>query len=94
MDSSLFVGWLASTAGGGERSSAATSYLASQFQARPNLHILLSTRVTRILQTTGAAGLTFRTVEFTAGLSTFCAPTVLLSANLMQFSQMPRALGP
>ncbi|KJA26264.1 GMC oxidoreductase [Hypholoma sublateritium FD-334 SS-4] len=76
----LGVGWLASTAGGGERSSAATSYLAPQFQARPNLHILLSTRVTRILQTTGAAAHTLRTVEFTTGLNA-TSPRTLLTAT-------------
>ncbi|RDB26641.1 Pyranose dehydrogenase 3 [Hypsizygus marmoreus] len=63
----LGVGWLQATIDHGKRSSSATSYLASNFQARKNLHILLQTRVTRILQTsTSVSTLAFRTVEFTS----------------------------
>lgn len=44
------VGWLQSTIGGGMRSSSATSYLAPHFLERPNLDVLVNTRVTRILK--------------------------------------------
>ncbi|KAJ7249687.1 aryl-alcohol-oxidase from pleurotus Eryingii [Mycena rebaudengoi] len=57
----LGVGWLQSTIKDGSRSSSATSYLAPQFLNRPNLHVLLNARVTRILPTGADA---FRTVEF------------------------------
>ncbi|KAJ7510655.1 aryl-alcohol oxidase [Mycena galericulata] len=47
----LGVGWLQSTIKGGQRSSAATSYLGPSFISRPNLHVVVNTRVTRIIQT-------------------------------------------
>ncbi|KAF7357759.1 L-sorbose 1-dehydrogenase [Mycena venus] len=57
----LGIGWEQQTVKNGSRSSSATSYLAPQFVARPNLHVLLHARVTRVLQATSN---TFRTVEF------------------------------
>ncbi|KAJ7866250.1 aryl-alcohol oxidase [Mycena olivaceomarginata] len=45
------VGWGQLTVKDGERSSSATSYLASQFLGRPNLYVLLNARVTRVLET-------------------------------------------
>ncbi|KAJ7910769.1 GMC oxidoreductase-domain-containing protein [Mycena leptocephala] len=54
-------GWGQATAQNGSRSSSATSYLGPQFAAYPNLHVLLHTRVTRVLPTTSNG---FRTVEF------------------------------
>ncbi|KAJ6589469.1 aryl-alcohol oxidase [Mycena capillaripes] len=62
----LGIGWAQSTIKDGSRSSSATSYLAPKFVARPNLHILLHARVTRVLQT---ASKTFRTVEFVQDLN-------------------------
>ncbi|KXN87008.1 Alcohol dehydrogenase [acceptor] [Leucoagaricus sp. SymC.cos] len=41
--------WLQGTIGHGERSSSATSYLTDEVVSRPNLHILLNTRVTSVL---------------------------------------------
>ncbi|KAJ7844693.1 hypothetical protein B0H13DRAFT_2239164 [Mycena leptocephala] len=41
--------WGQATAQNGSRSSSATSYLGPQFAAYPNLHVLLHTRVTRVL---------------------------------------------
>ncbi|KAF9484384.1 pyranose dehydrogenase [Pholiota conissans] len=76
----LGVGWLQATNGHGIRSSAATTYLAPQFQARPNLFILLETRVTRILQTPGGEKLTLRTVELTSGNNN-TSPRVTLTAS-------------
>ncbi|KAJ3817824.1 hypothetical protein F5880DRAFT_1705903 [Lentinula raphanica] len=46
----LGLGWLQATIDGGNRSSAATSYLGPEYINRPNLHVLINTRVTRILQ--------------------------------------------
>ncbi|RDB26743.1 Pyranose dehydrogenase [Hypsizygus marmoreus] len=61
----LGVGWAQSTINGGRRSSSATSYLATEFIQRPNLHILLNTRVTRLLQTKNSGSQTaLRTVEY------------------------------
>ncbi|KAJ7924329.1 aryl alcohol oxidase [Mycena leptocephala] len=61
----LGVGWLQSTIKGGQRSSAATSYLGPSFMSRPNLHVLVNSRVTRIIQTGVDNGKpAFRAVEF------------------------------
>ncbi|KAJ7743768.1 alcohol oxidase [Mycena metata] len=57
----LGVGWQQSTVKNGARSSSATSYLAPEFVNRPNLHVLLHARVTRVLASSSNA---FRTVEF------------------------------
>ncbi|KAJ7187303.1 alcohol oxidase [Mycena filopes] len=57
----LGVGWPQSTIKDGSRSSSATSYLAPEFIKRPNLHVLLHARVTRLLPT---GPKTFRGVEF------------------------------
>ncbi|KAF8199858.1 aryl-alcohol oxidase-like protein [Mycena galopus ATCC 62051] len=61
----LGIGWEQQTVKDGSRSSSATSYLAPEFVARPNLHVLLHARVTRVLPTTSN---TFRTVEFVPDL--------------------------
>ncbi|KAJ7149769.1 aryl-alcohol oxidase [Mycena crocata] len=62
----LGVGWLQSTIDGGQRSSAATSYLGPSFISRPNLHVLVNSRVTRIIKTGVDQGKpAFRAVEFT-----------------------------
>ncbi|KAJ6489556.1 alcohol oxidase [Mycena vitilis] len=61
----LGIGWKQQTVKSGSRSSSATSYLAPQFVGRPNLHVLLHARVTRVLRTACNA---FRTVEFVQDL--------------------------
>ncbi|KAJ7593889.1 aryl-alcohol oxidase precursor [Mycena floridula] len=61
----LGMGWVQSTIKNGTRSSSSTSYLASKYSQRPNLHVLLNTRVTRLAKSSGSKKLTFRTVEFT-----------------------------
>ncbi|KAF5326766.1 hypothetical protein D9619_004475 [Psilocybe cf. subviscida] len=76
----LGVGWEQSTTGHGVRSSAATGYLASQFRARPNLHILVETRVTRILKSSGS-GMSFRTVELSNGTSSSSPRTTLTATK-------------
>ncbi|KAJ7495821.1 aryl-alcohol-oxidase from pleurotus Eryingii [Mycena galericulata] len=62
----LGIGWGQATIKNGSRSSSATSYLGPHFINRPNLHVLLNARVTRVLQTTPG---TFRTVEFLQDLN-------------------------
>ena len=58
------TGYLQGTIGGGERSSSATAYLHPALQ-RPNLHLLISNTVTRLISTGHSDGKPlFRTVEF------------------------------
>ncbi|KAF5371725.1 hypothetical protein D9758_003500 [Tetrapyrgos nigripes] len=64
----LGISWMQSTILNGERSSAATAYLApNTVQQRPNLHILVNATVTRILPTNASneEQLAFDGVEFT-----------------------------
>ncbi|KAJ6625736.1 aryl-alcohol-oxidase from pleurotus Eryingii [Mycena sp. CBHHK59/15] len=61
----LGIGWGQATIKNGSRSSSATSYLSPQYINRPNLHVLLHSRVTRVLQSGAGA---FRTVEFVQDL--------------------------
>ncbi|KAI3618147.1 aryl-alcohol oxidase [Moniliophthora roreri] len=51
----------------GNRSSAATSYLASEYVARPNLHVLMNTRVAKVFPMS-EGDLELRGVEFTQTL--------------------------
>ncbi|KAG6847347.1 hypothetical protein H0H93_008725, partial [Arthromyces matolae] len=50
----LGLGWLQATIKGANRSSSATSYLAPHVLSRRNLHVVVNTQVTRILETEGA----------------------------------------
>ncbi|KAF7343506.1 Pyranose dehydrogenase 1 [Mycena sanguinolenta] len=59
------IGWMQATIKDGSRSSSATSYLAPEFVNRPNLHVLLNARVTRVLPTGPTS---FDTVEFVQSL--------------------------
>ncbi|KAF9460398.1 aryl-alcohol oxidase-like protein [Collybia nuda] len=60
----LGLGHIQLTVKGRSRSSSATSYLAPEFMNRPNLHILLGARVTRVIQTGKEHGVpAFRGVE-------------------------------
>ncbi|KAJ7176496.1 pyranose dehydrogenase [Mycena filopes] len=74
----LGVGWLQETIGGGERSSAATAYLAPHFQQRPNLHILVNARVLRLIANRTDTGVVFHSVEFSQDQS---APPSTVSAR-------------
>ncbi|KIJ24116.1 GMC oxidoreductase, partial [Sphaerobolus stellatus SS14] len=65
----LGVGFMQSTIGFGERSSAARSYLASNFRQRANLHILTDTTVTQILSTGLGVRPDFRIVELASSKS-------------------------
>ncbi|KAK7051484.1 hypothetical protein VNI00_004458 [Paramarasmius palmivorus] len=56
----------------GNRSSAATSYLAPEFIARPNLHVLVNSRATKMLPTISkddGDGLKIKGVEFTQSIN-------------------------
>ncbi|KAJ2922176.1 hypothetical protein H1R20_g14910, partial [Candolleomyces eurysporus] len=59
----LGITWAQSTYGGGQRSSASQGYLPPSVRQRPNLSILVNTRVTRVLTTGRASNKDFRTVE-------------------------------
>ncbi|KAJ7282835.1 hypothetical protein C8J57DRAFT_1499798 [Mycena rebaudengoi] len=59
----LGVGWVQGSVLNGERSSAATAYLAPEFVRRPNLQILLHARAIRVLPD-DLLRKAFRTVEF------------------------------
>ncbi|KAF8173594.1 hypothetical protein K438DRAFT_1850396 [Mycena galopus ATCC 62051] len=80
----LGVGWLQSTINDGARSSSATSYLGPEYISRPNLHILLGARVSRVLQSTENS-LHFDTVEFSQDHTTLHTVTaskeIVLSAG-------------
>ncbi|KAF7357723.1 Pyranose dehydrogenase [Mycena venus] len=67
----LGIGWAQVSIKNGSRSSAATSYLAPQYIARPNLHVVLNTMVTRVLQSgsdskTGQPA--FQTIEYSSNV--------------------------
>ncbi|KAJ7151772.1 aryl-alcohol oxidase [Mycena crocata] len=83
--SPLGVGWTQQTIGGGERSSAATSYLTHKFQKRSNLHILLNAQVSRLLANKTRDGIVFTGVELSqdqsALSSVFARNEIILSAG-------------
>ncbi|KAF9482078.1 aryl-alcohol oxidase [Pholiota conissans] len=58
----LGLGFYQGTIGNGTRSSSATAYLSATFTARPNLHILLNTKLIR-LHTSSKKKMTFNSVE-------------------------------
>ncbi|KIK60427.1 hypothetical protein GYMLUDRAFT_43738 [Collybiopsis luxurians FD-317 M1] len=51
----LGLSWTQFTIGNGTRSSAAASYLAPKFLQRPNLHVVVNARVSRVLQTSSSS---------------------------------------
>ncbi|KAK0207154.1 aryl-alcohol oxidase precursor [Desarmillaria ectypa] len=64
--SQLGIGWAPLIVGNGTRSSSQMSYLGVGFIDRPNLHVLIRARVTRILHTKNGSTLpSFVAVEFT-----------------------------
>ncbi|KAF8994729.1 pyranose dehydrogenase [Cyathus striatus] len=63
----LGIGWMQSTIGNGTRSSAATSYLGPRFIDRPNLDVVLNTRISRVLESTNGSRMNLGTVEFISG---------------------------
>ncbi|KAF9002555.1 pyranose dehydrogenase [Cyathus striatus] len=66
----LGVAWAQATIGNGTRSTSATSYLAPNYINRPNLYVVINTKVTRVLPTgTGKGKPDIRTVEISSGSS-------------------------
>ncbi|KAJ7116949.1 hypothetical protein C8R44DRAFT_791684 [Mycena epipterygia] len=78
----LGIGWGQATIKNGSRSSSATSYLAAEYVNRPNLHVLLNARVSRVLQTSPAKPTTFQTVEFYPGLTNSVTTTTVKPMTL------------
>ncbi|KAJ3881119.1 hypothetical protein F5051DRAFT_495118 [Lentinula edodes] len=81
----LGIGWVQATIGDGTRSSSAASYLGPSFISRPNLHVLLNTRVLRVLENEHQPS-DFRAVEFTqdSGVTTHtitASKEVIISAG-------------
>ncbi|ESK87685.1 aryl-alcohol oxidase [Moniliophthora roreri MCA 2997] len=72
------VGWCLSTVRDGARSSASTSYLAPKYANRSNLHVVLNTRVTRVLANTPETPLKLQKVEIA---STAAGPTFQVTAR-------------
>lgn len=84
----LGVAWQPSTIGNGTRSSSATAYLAPNYVSRPNLHVVVDHRVTRLLVTnqSGRSVPEFRTVVFgrnnsTTSLNVTATKEIILSAG-------------
>ncbi|KAJ8463201.1 hypothetical protein ONZ45_g17664 [Pleurotus djamor] len=83
---STSISWIQGTIKGGKRSSSATSYLGPEFINRPNLHVLLQARVSRLLCTDEVQGKkSFRSVEFAQNEGTSLAgpygPKVTVTAS-------------
>ncbi|KDR81186.1 hypothetical protein GALMADRAFT_61126 [Galerina marginata CBS 339.88] len=78
----LGIGYLQSSAGGGVRSSSATSYLALA-NGRPNLTVLINAFVTKLVQTPATTSGTkaFRSVQFTSSPGTGLTPAVTVNAR-------------
>ncbi|KAF9003105.1 pyranose dehydrogenase [Cyathus striatus] len=74
----LGVGWTRSTIGNGTRSSAATSYLGPKYIGRPNLHVVVNTRVLRVLGLSPSNKLDIRTVEVASDAE---SPAVKITAK-------------
>jgi choline dehydrogenase-like flavoprotein len=66
-------GWVQLTIDGANRSSSATSYLNLETLSRPNLHVIINSRVSRLFPTNYVHGSTpkLTTVEFSQDLETF-----------------------
>ncbi|KAJ6518101.1 aryl-alcohol oxidase-like protein [Mycena vitilis] len=81
-----------STIGGGERSTSATGYLASEYIQRPNLDVLLHAQVSRLVNMTQNGGkLSFGGVEFKYGKSLFVVQVgdeIVLSAGAVGSPQI------
>lgn len=58
-----FVGWNQATIGNGTRSSSATAYLSDSTTSRPNLDVLLNTKVTRVLPGTSKGSFSFVEID-------------------------------
>ncbi|KAL0954174.1 hypothetical protein HGRIS_005305 [Hohenbuehelia grisea] len=78
----LGIGFAQATIKGGRRSSSATSYLAPQYINRPNLHVVVNARVTRLLQTGTSGGKpSVRTLEYVRYVGGVAGPTTTITAK-------------
>ncbi|KAG5636888.1 hypothetical protein H0H81_006507 [Sphagnurus paluster] len=88
----LGIGWGTGTVLHGQRSSAATAYLAPKFLERPNLTVLLDVQVSRIIQTANGTTPAFRGVEFRQGNGTLhqitASKEIILSAGTVGTPQI------
>ncbi|KAF5366874.1 hypothetical protein D9757_011936 [Collybiopsis confluens] len=85
-------GYVQQTVSNGTRSSSAFSYLADEFLARPNLHVLVNTRVTRVMEKT-LGSLNFNRVEVTENSGASChnftaSKEIILSAGSIMSPQI------
>ncbi|KAJ3554607.1 hypothetical protein NP233_g12386 [Leucocoprinus birnbaumii] len=85
------LAWYQGSVKNGARSSAATAYLAPQYLQRSNLHVLVNTRVTRVLPASSGTK-DFRTVELGKDASSLAQLTaskeVILSAGAINSPQI------
>ncbi|KAJ7665006.1 pyranose dehydrogenase [Mycena rosella] len=83
----LGVGYLQSTIGNGERSTSATGYLAPQYIQRSNLHVLLHSQVSKLVNSTMKNGnVSFGGIQFKYGNSLYTAKAgkeIILSAGVI-----------
>ncbi|KAH9477827.1 Pyranose dehydrogenase 3 [Psilocybe cubensis] len=96
----LGLGWLQTTTGKGERSSSATAYLSNQFTSRKNLHVLVNTKVTRIIgnskgsftgvEITGSSQVLKATKEIILSAGAINTPQILLNSGIGDRNQLKK----
>ncbi|KAJ7653810.1 pyranose dehydrogenase [Mycena rosella] len=83
----LGVSYLQSSIGNGERSTSATGYLAAQYIQRSNLHVLVNSQVSKLVNSTQKSGkLSFGGVQFQSGNKLYTAQAqkeIILSAGVI-----------
>ncbi|TFK35280.1 aryl-alcohol oxidase [Crucibulum laeve] len=91
------VGWMQRSIRNGERSSSATAYLGSRYIRRPNLHVLVNTRVSRVLNTRtqkntfrGSASISARK-EIILSAGTIGTPHILLNSGIGDKKELAKA---
>uniref|UniRef100_A0A8H7XKR5 pyranose dehydrogenase (acceptor) n=1 Tax=Psilocybe cubensis TaxID=181762 RepID=A0A8H7XKR5_PSICU len=92
------VGWVQTTTGEGERSSSATAYLSNQFTSRKNLHVLVNTKVTRIIgnsrgfftgvEIAGSSQILKTTKEIILSAGAINTPQILLNSGIGDMNQL------
>ncbi|KAH9483280.1 Pyranose dehydrogenase 3, partial [Psilocybe cubensis] len=94
----LGLGWVQTTTGEGERSSSATAYLSNQFTSRKNLHVLVNTKVTRIIgnsrgfftgvEIAGSSQILKTTKEIILSAGAINTPQILLNSGIGDMNQL------
>ncbi|PPQ93564.1 hypothetical protein CVT25_005556 [Psilocybe cyanescens] len=75
--------------GNGTRSSSATAYLSKMFTSRPNLHVLLNTKVKRILSSKKDSVVVFNSIEIDGDMTKLVAEKeIILSAGPINTPQI------